>query len=388
MRLPAPLRRLALAAAAALAAALPAAGFETRATAAYVLDYTTGTVLLDKDGSKPVPPASMSKLMTLMMLFEAIADGRVTMDTPFAVSARAKAMGGSTMFLNERDRPTARELIMGIIVNSGNDASVVVAEGLAGTEAAFGRQMTQRAQALGMTGTNLVNASGWPHPEHRMSMRDLVVLTEHMIRDFPELYALFKETEYDYKNRSPQNRFNRNPLLRLDIGADGLKTGHTSEAGFGLVGSAVQGSRRVIFAITGLASDRERAEEAERIVNWAFRQFVERQLAPAGTPVAQAPVWLGAERSVGLVGDGAIRIVVPALAQDGVAARVVLRGPVEAPVARGQRLADLVISVPELAERRIPLYAESDVARGGLLVRLEAAARVLWSRWAGPALGL
>jgi D-alanyl-D-alanine carboxypeptidase (penicillin-binding protein 5/6) len=382
------LHRLALAVAAALSAAMPAHAFETRATAAYVLDFNTGTVLLDKNGDVPVPPASMSKLMTLNMLFEAIADGRVSMDTPFAVSSRAKAMGGSTMFLDERDRPTARELILGIIVNSGNDASVVVAEGLAGTEEAFGRQMTARARALGMTGTTLVNASGWPHPDHRMSMRDLVVLTDHMIREFPELYTFFRETEYDYKNRSPQNRFNRNPLLRLDIGADGLKTGHTSEAGFGLVGSAVQGNRRVIFAITGLANDRERAEESERIVNWAFRQFVERQIVPAGVPLAEAPVWMGAAPAVGLVAAEDVRLVLPALTQDGVEARVVLRGPLEAPVAEGQPVAELVVTVPELAERRIPLYAAADVPRGGMMVRLAAAARVLWERWASPALGL
>ncbi|MCL4186046.1 MAG: D-alanyl-D-alanine carboxypeptidase [Rhodobacteraceae bacterium] len=386
--MPAP-HRLVLALAIAVLAALPArAAFETRATAAFVLDYATGTVLLDKNGDRPVPPASMSKLMTLFMLFEAIDDGRVPPETPFSVSGKAKAMGGSTMFLDERDRPTARELILGIIVNSGNDASVAVAEGLAGTEEAFARLMNERARALGLTGTNLVNASGWPHPEHRMSMHDLVRVAELMIREHPDLYRLFAETEYDYKGRSPQNRFNRNPLLALGVGADGLKTGHTAEAGFGLVGSAVQGGRRVIFAITGLPSDRERREESERIINWAFRQFVERQVAPAGRRVAEAPVWMGAAPTVGLVPAAEVKVILPALSQDAVTAQVVLRGPVAAPVVAGQPLAELVVTAPELPERRFPLYAEADVPRGGLLVRLRTAIAVLYDRFAGPVAGL
>lgn len=390
----APLRpalALALALAMALAglAALPArAAYETRATTAYVLDYTTGTVLLDKNGDQAVPPASMSKLMTLLMLFEAIDDRRVAPDTPFSVSSRAKAMGGSTMFLDERDRPTAEELIRGIIVNSGNDAAVVVAEGLAGSEEAFARLMNERARALGLTATHLVNASGWPHPEHLMSMRDLVRIAELMIRAHPDLYRAFAETEYDYKGRSPQNRFNRNPLLVLGIGADGLKTGHTAAAGFGLVGSAVQNGRRVVFAISGLPSDRERREEAERIINWSFRQFVEREVAPAGRRVAELPVWMGAAPTVGLVSPGAITVVLPAMAQEAAAARVVFRGPVAAPVAAGQLLAELVVTAPDLPERRFPLHAEADVPRGGLLVRLRTAIAVLYDRLAGPAAGL
>jgi D-alanyl-D-alanine carboxypeptidase (penicillin-binding protein 5/6) len=362
-------------------AALPArAAFETRATAAWVMDVGTRTVLLEKDADRPLPPASMSKLMTLYMLFEALKDGRVTLDTQFSVSSKARAMGGSTMFLNERDRPTVRELILGIIVNSGNDACVVVAEGLAGSEEAFSRLMTERARALGLTQTTLANATGWPHPDHRMSMRDLGILAMRLIEDFPEYYPFFNEREYDYKGRSPANRFNRNPLFRLDIGADGLKTGHTTEAGFGLVGSAVQGDRRVVFVINGLASDRERAEESERIVNWAFRQFVVRRLAAAGERLAEAEVWMGAAPTVGLVAEREARVLLPALAQDGVRARVVYTGPVEAPVARGQQLGELVVTVSGLSETRIPLVAEADVPVAGVVGRILAAARVLAAR--------
>ena len=188
---------------------LPARAFETAAAAAWVYDMTTGTVLMDKNADQPVPPASMSKLMTLNMLFEALKDGRVTMDTTFAVSERAVQMtreGGSTMMLQREDRPSVKDLIRGIIVNSGNDASIVVAEGLAGTEEAFARQMTERARALGMTATNLVNSSGWPDPAQRMSMRDLGILGKRLIEEFPEYYPIFAETEYLYKGRSPDNR--------------------------------------------------------------------------------------------------------------------------------------------------------------------------------------
>jgi len=362
-----------------------AQAFETRARAAWVYDMATDTVLMDKNADESLPPASMSKLMTLNMLFEALRDGRVTMETPFSVSSKAREMGGSTMFLNERDRPTTRDLIHGIIINSGNDACVVVAEGLAGTEEAFANQMTTRAQALGMTNSVFANASGWPAPNHRMSMRDLGILSRRLIEEFPEHYPIFAETEFNFANRAPANRFNRNPLLRLGGGADGLKTGHTTEAGYGLAGSAKQGDRRIIFVITGLTTDVERAEEAERIVNWAFRQFVMKTVVRAGAPVAQAEVWMGAAPSVGLVTAQDVSLLVPALVQDGVQAEVVYTGPLRAPVAAGAQVAELVIKVPDLPDARIPLLTQSDVPAGGILQRLSKAASVLLARATGPA---
>ncbi|MDO5530161.1 MAG: D-alanyl-D-alanine carboxypeptidase family protein, partial [Paracoccus sp. (in: a-proteobacteria)] len=244
--------------------------FDTNASAAWVYDMTTGTVLLDRNADQPLPPASMSKIMTLYMVFEALRDGRLQLDTELPVSTRARQIGGSTMFLNEMDRPTVEELIKGIVVLSGNDACIVVAEGLAGTEEAFSRQMTERARQLGLTNSHFVNSTGWPHPEHRMSMHDLGILAELLIRDFPEYYSYFAMQRYEFDGRAPANVQNRNPILGMGIGADGLKTGHTNEAGYGLVGSAVQGDRRVIFVINGLQSERARAEEAERITAWAF----------------------------------------------------------------------------------------------------------------------
>lgn len=368
----------------ALALAMLAAGplhaFDTRASAAWVYDVTSGTVLLEKDSHRPLPPASMSKLMTVYMLFEALRDGRVTMDTTFTVSARAKAMRGSTMFLNEGDRPTVRELILGMIVNSGNDACVVVAEGLAGSEEAFARLATERARAMGMQDTTLTNSSGWPDPGHRMSMSDLGILAQRLIEDFPDYYPFFAETAFDYKDRAPANARNRNPLLPLGIGADGLKTGHTQEAGYGLVGSAAQGDRRVIFVITGLESEAARAQESERIVNWAFRQFTMRTVVPEGTRLAEAPVWMGAADTVGLVPARAVQVLVPAIRQNEVTARVDWQGPLNAPLSAGQAVGELVVTVPDMGETRVPVLVASDVPSAGFLRRVGTAAGVLAGR--------
>jgi D-alanyl-D-alanine carboxypeptidase (penicillin-binding protein 5/6) len=367
-------------------AALPARAFETAATAAWVYDMTTGTVLMDKNADQPLPPASMSKLMTINMLFEALKDGRVTMDTTFAVSDRAVQMtrdGGSTMMLQHEDRPTVEDLIHGMIVNSGNDACVVVAEGLAGTEEAFSAQMTQRARALGMTASTFLNSSGWPAEGHLMSMRDLGILSKRLIEDFPEYYPVFAETEYSFQGRSPDNRFNRNPLLKLGIGADGLKTGHTMEAGYGLVGSAKQGDRRIVFAITGLPSDQARAEEAERIVGWAFRQFSEKTVAKSGVRVAEAEVHMGDADTVGLVPAEDVKLLVPALVQGSMTAEVVYNGPLIAPVAKGSAVAELIVHAPDLPDRRVPLVAEADVGKAGFLKRLTTAVGTLYGDYLG-----
>ena len=378
-------RLIALASLALALMASMATAFETRATAAWVYDVTTRTVLMDKNADTPLPPASMSKLMTINMLFEALRDGRVTMDTTFAVSSRAKAMGGSTMFLQESDRPTVSDLIHGMIVNSGNDACVVVAEGLAGTEEAFAQQMTLRAQALGMKNSHFANASGWPHPDHRMSMRDLGILAKRLITEFPEYYPIFSQTTFNYKDRAPANANNRNPLLALGVGADGLKTGHTSEAGYGVGGSAKQGERPVVFVITGLATDTERAEEAERIVSWAFRQFAEKTLVKSGTRVAEAEVWMGDSDTVGLVPAEDVRLLVPALVQEGTSAEVIYTGPLKAPIKAGDQLAEMIIHVPDLPDARVPLVAEADVAAGGFVKRLTTAAGKLIADYLGTA---
>lgn len=353
--------------------AAPARAFDTNARTAWVYDVATSTVMMEKNPDQRIPPASMSKLMTTYMLFEALRDGRVSMDTQLPVSTKARQMGGSTMFLNEQDRPTVEQLIKGIIVLSGNDACVVVAEGLAGTESAFARQMTERGKELGLTNSTFANASGWPDPRHQMTAADLGRLAMRLIEDFPDYYKYFAMTEFPFDNRAPANRFNRNPLLKLGIGADGLKTGHTDEAGYGLVGSAVQDGRRIIFAISGLPSDTARAEEAERIVSWAFRQFTMETLVPAGEAVVQAPVWLGTSSLVGLTTADGVNVLVPAGAKDEIRLEVVYDSPIPAPIAKGDRLGELVVTVPGAKDAVTPLLAQNDVAEAGFLGRLKGA---------------
>ena len=361
--------------------------FETRATAAWVYDQSTGTVLLSKNADEPLPPASMSKLMTIYMAFEAIADGRLQIDELLPVSEHAMSYEGSSMFLNTNDRVSVEDLLRGTIILSGNDSAVVLAEALSpdGTEGGFARMMTDRAQELGMLDSTFLNANGWPVPGHRMSMHDLGVLADHIITDYPTFYPLFSETEFLFDGRVPSNTQNRNPILSLGIGADGLKTGHTEEAGYGLVGSAKQGDRRIIFVITGLESVAARAEEAEKIVNWAFRQFAMREVATEGTQIAQAEVWMGEAPTIGLTLGADINLLVPTTGGAEMTAEAIYDTPLEAPIALGQEIGTLVITREGLPETRVPLLADAAVARGGFAVRMRTAATVLIDRFAPAA---
>ena len=376
--------RLACLLTATLVAALPVQAFETAAPHAWVYDMTTQTVLLDKDGDLPVPPASMAKLMTIEMLFEALSDGRVQMDTTFGVSDAAvafTALGGSTMYLQQGDRPTVEDLIKGMIVNSGNDACTVVAEGLEGSEKEFARKMTERAKTLGLEHSTFANSSGWPDPNQKMSMRDLGMLSAHIISTYPELYRQFADTEFNYKDRAPANADNRNPILGVVSGADGLKTGHTTEAGFGMVGSVLQGERRIVFAFSGLTSKEERATEAEATANWAFRQFSLKTTVKAGQEVAQAPVFLGDVQSVGLVAAQNLRHLMPAGAASQVAGDVVYIGPIKAPIAKGTKLGELIVHVPDLGDQRVDLLAAADVGVAGFTARLSVAVDYLRAKY-------
>ncbi|MAX74289.1 MAG: D-alanyl-D-alanine carboxypeptidase [Nioella sp.] len=356
--------------------AAPLHAFETQASAAYVIDHNTGQVLLDVDADVPLPPASMSKLMTINMVFEALEDGRLTLDTMLPVSQEAMDYGGSTMFLTTRDRVSVEDLLRGVIVLSGNDASAVLAEALSpdGTEAGFADLMTQRARQLGMMNSTFRNSNGWPELGHVMSVRDLGILAQRLITEFPQYYPYFSETEFAFDGRAPDNRFNRNPLLALGIGADGLKTGHTEAAGYGLVGSAQQGDRRVTFVIAGLPSAEARAREAERIVNWSFRQFAEREVVAPGTLVTEAEVFLGNAATVGLETAAGVTMLLPALIDDGVEAEAVFTGPIPAPIAEGQELGYLVIRVEGFEDRTVPLLAAESVGMAGFMDRLRTAA--------------
>ena len=244
--------------------------FDTLAKSAIVFDETTGSILLEKDADKPLPPASMSKLMTLLLAFEALQDGRVSLETKFRVSAKASQKGGSKMFIEENQLVSVEDLVRGITVASGNDACIALAEALNGTEDSFVSRMNIKAKDLGLTNSYFTNSTGWPATQHVMSARDLLKLAIHVREKYPEYYHYFQEKEFTWNGIRQQNR---NPLLNTGIGADGLKTGHTEEAGYGLVGSSKLGDRRVSFVLAGLKTSQDRKFEGEKIANWAFRDF-------------------------------------------------------------------------------------------------------------------
>ncbi len=366
-------------AALALLVALPAHAdterqFATQARNAILVDTTSGAVLMEKDADAPVPPASMSKLMTVVMVFEALASGRLSMDDEFVVSEKAWKKGGSKMFVKVGDRIKVADLLRGIIVQSGNDASIVVAEGLAGSEEEFARRMTIRARELGLENSRFRNATGWSDEDHAMSVRDLAILAEHIIAEYPQYYTIYSEQSFEWEGISQRNR---NPLLGLNLGADGLKTGHTEAAGYGLVGSAVQGDRRLILVIAGLESASDRSIEAERLIRWGFREFETRELLPAGAEVGSAATWIGAEPRVPLVVREPVVMTTPFGGIRKVTGRIVYPGPVEAPIAEGQRVATLLLSAPGIREVRVPLHAGAAVERGGMQEKLKAGALYL-----------
>lgn len=373
-----PLMRLLIATALLLAgtvAGLAQSPYGGRAPNYFILDVASGQVLAQQNADIPLPPASMSKLMTLAMLLDALDQGRITLETTWSVSERAHAMGGSSMFLETRDRPTTEDLIRGLAVVSGNDAAVVIAEGLGGTEDSFAQMAQARAAQIGMTQTTIANSSGWPDPRHRMSLHDLGMLGRYLMVDHAEYYHYLAETEFTWNNITQPNRL---PLLSAGIGMDGLKTGHTEEAGYSMVGSAHQGNRRIIFVFSGLNSMGERAEEAERIVNWAFRQFVEREVLESGQAIAEAEVWLGTAPTVPLVASQSLTVLMPAIEQGPVSARVEYDGPLAAPVQQGAEVARLIVEVPGLPDAyTMPLVAGASVPEGGIVPRMRTAAMVL-----------
>jgi D-alanyl-D-alanine carboxypeptidase (penicillin-binding protein 5/6) len=375
--------------AAALLAALVAlpAGAQTQTTpakAAMVVDMTSGAVLLEKNPDTPIPPASMSKLMTLEVVFHALENGRLHLEDEFRVSEHAAAMGGSKMFVRAGEQVSVADLLRGVIVQSGNDAAVALAEAISGTEEAFAQLMNQRAGELGLTGSHFTNATGWPDPDHRMTVHDLARLAEHIIRDYADHYPMFAETAFTWAEITQQNR---NPLLDAGVGADGLKTGHTEAAGYGLTASAKRGDRRVILVVAGLDSAAQRRQEAERLINWAFRAFDTVTLFKAGEPVTEARVWLGAAPQVTLAPARDLVVTVPyGMLEEG-EVRAHFREPVEAPVSEGAELGRLEAVLPEVAPVSVPLVAAQPVERGGVRARLEAAGELLLRRLSAAAEG-
>ncbi len=357
----------------------PVLATETAARYAFMIDDQTGRILLEKDADEPMAPASMSKLMTLYMLFERLSDGSLNLDDTFPVSEKAWRTGGSKMFVGVNTRVRIEDLLRGIIVQSGNDACVVVAEGLASSEDAFAAEMTTRAQELGLTNSTFSNATGWPHPDHRMSSRDLTKIAQMIIRQFPQYYPLFSEKTYTYNGI---RQGNRNPLLYRYDGADGLKTGHTDESGYGLVSSAVRKGRRLILVVNGLESVKQRSRESERLLDWGFREFGNYALFKAGDQVLDAGVWLGAQASVPLVIENDLTLTLERKLRRKMKVAVEIVEPVPAPIKQGQELGTLVISAPSMESITIPLLAGKDVGRLGMFGRLGAAFKYL--AWGAP----
>jgi serine-type D-Ala-D-Ala carboxypeptidase (penicillin-binding protein 5/6) len=360
-----------------------APSFDTAAPSAILVDYGTGTVLLDKNADQPVPPASLTKLMTLEVLFHEIKDGRIKLEDTFTVSEHAwrtggPSSGGSTMFLKPHAQVSVGDLIQGIAVQSGNDAAVVVAEGLAGSEAGFAAMMNRRAEAIGLRNSHFVNPHGLPSPDEHVTMRDMSVLAAHLIRTYPDQYATFKEEAFTY-NKIRQA--NRNPVLDEVEGADGLKTGHTKESGYSLVASAERDGRRLILAMGGLKSAKERAGEARKLLEWGFRAFEQVTLFEAGQTVAEATVYGGAEDSVPLVGREAIKVLSPRGAgQQDLVRKLVYNGPIQAPVREGDRIGTLQIAREGAVVREVPLFAAKAVEEGSLFQRAWDAATELLAR--------
>ncbi len=353
-----------------------AQALDTPARNAYVIDLATNTVLLNKAADIPMPPASMSKLMTIFMVFDRLKKGSLNLDDTFLVSEKAWRKGGSKMFVKVGDRIKVSDLLRGIIIQSGNDACIVVAEGLAGSEDAFAEMMTRRAKEIGLTNSNFANATGWPHPKHYMSARDLAVLSERLVTDFPEHYKIFAEKTFTY---SKIKQSNRNPLLYRDIGSDGLKTGHTEEAGYGLAASAVRGERRIVMVVNGLTSIRERSRESLRVMEWAFRTFKPYALFKKDDVITKADIWLGDAPSVSLTIPEDLKLTLSRTARDKMKVTVKMNNPVAAPVKKGQRLATLIVSAPNFQTREIPLLAAEDVQQLGFVDRIGAAIQhVLW----------
>lgn len=355
-------------------AATPVRAIETAAREAVVIDMSTGSILLEKGARDRMPTASMSKIMTMYMVFEALEQGRLKLDDELTVSERAWRMGGSKMFVEVGKRVRVDDLIRGIIIQSGNDACIVLAEALAGSEEAFAEQMNRKAAELGLTGSHFMNSTGWPDPDHYSTPMDLALLAYRIIADYPQHYHYFAETEFTFNGIRQENR---DPLLGSFPGADGLKTGHTEEAGYGLVGSAIRDGRRIILVIGGLTSMAQRREESIRLMEWAYREFDSFRLFSGSETVAEAKVWMGAAPTVPMVVGQDLAVTVPRASRDQMQVKVTVDQPVPAPIKAGDQIGMLTVTFPDLPVRTLPLLAGESVDRAGIVGRIGAALNYL-----------
>ena len=345
---------------------------ETTARNVVLMDYDTGQILFAKDHQKMVPPASMSKLMTVYIIFSKLKDGSLSLDDTFTVSENAwrkggAASGGSTMFLNIGENVRVEDLIKGIIIQSGNDACIVAAENLAGSEEDFAVEMNKMARKIGLNNSSFANATGLPDPNHRMSVEDLALLARHIIKEFPGYYYLFSQKTFTHNNITQGNR---NPLLYSMPGADGLKTGHTEEAGFSLTASVKRGDRRLIEVMTGTKSNKERSEESGKIMNYGFREFDNYDVLAQGQKVADIPVWFGEQKEVGLVVAESLKLTLKKNKAADVKMTAVYDKPVKAPIKKGDKLGVVRIEIPGQPNLEVPLLADRDVAKLGFFGKI------------------
>ena len=343
-------------------------GLQTSVPAAILLDADSDSILYDKNGDELVAPASLAKLMTIEFLFNEIKEGRVKPDDEYIISENAWRKGGapshgSTMFAPIHSRVKVSDLIQGIIVDSANDACIAVAEALAGNEGSFGQALTRRAREIGLERSTFTNSTGYSDPDLRVTAREMAELARHIIRDYPEFYPYFSQRDFTWNNIHQQNR---NPLLGMGIGADGLKTGETSEAGFNLVGSAIQDNFRQIVVVTGAKTDKERADEAKKLLDFGFHDFQARVLFAEGQTVGDAKVFGGDRSYVPLVASGIVRLMVPRNNSQRLLARIVYTGPIPAPIARGQPIGKLKVWRGDNLALEIPLQAADDVGPGSM----------------------
>ena len=343
-------------------------GLQTSVPAAILLDADSDSILYDKNGDELVAPASLAKLMTIEFLFNEIKEGRVKPDDEYIISENAWRKGGapshgSTMFAPIHSRVKVSDLIQGIIVDSANDACIAVAEALAGNEGSFGQVLTRRAREIGLGRSTFTNSTGYSDPDLRVTAREMAELARHIIRDYPDFYPYFSQRDFAWNNIHQQNR---NPLLGMGIGADGLKTGETSEAGFNLVGSAIQDNFRLIVVVTGAKTDKERADEAKKLLDFGFHDFQARVLFAEGQTVGDAKVFGGDRSYVPLVASGIVRLMVPRNNSQRLLARIVYTGPIPAPIARGQPIGKLKVWRGENLALEIPLQAVDDVGPGSM----------------------
>ncbi len=348
-----------------------AQGFQTTAPTAILMDAGSHAVLFEKSADELTAPASMAKTMTAEVIFNEIKSGRLNFDSEFMISENAwrkggGGSGGSSMFAKVNTSVRLEDLLRGLIVQSGNDAAIALAEGIAGTEENFARMMNERAKQIGLTKSTFRNATGYGHPEQKTTVRDLAKLSLHLIETYPDLYKIFGEREFTWNKIRQQNR---NPLLFLDIGADGLKTGNIDESGYGLMGSAVQNDQRLIVVVNGLKSAKDRAAESRKLLDWGFRAFETQQLFAEGQVVGEAQVFGGNRRSLPLVSKKPIRVLVPRGDGERVTARIIYTGPLKAPIQKGAEVARLQVNRGDMQALEMPLYANEDVQEGTLSQR-------------------